>query len=202
MAMPRGSETSTQLTWLRQLGDEELMGLVAKADPRAFETIYDRHCAAVFSLAYRICGVRSTAEEVAQEAFLVIWRSGARYDRTRGSVRSWLLTIVHNTAIDVLRRATAQERNRATDERAADVLEAPDRTEVEAARREAARSVRVLIEQLPSDQRRVVELAYFGGFTHEEIAQILDAPLGTVKGRMRLALEKMRSSMTETGVTL
>jgi RNA polymerase sigma-70 factor (ECF subfamily) len=202
MAMPRRSDTPSHVSWLRQLGDEELMGFVAKGDPRAFETIYDRHCTAVFSLAYRICGVRSTADEVAQEAFLAIWRSGGRYDRTRGSVRSWLLTIVHNAAIDMLRRATAQERNRAADDQAADVLEAPERTDVEAARREAARSVRTLIEELPRDQRRVVELAYFGGFTHEEIAQMLDAPLGTVKGRMRLALEKMRLTMTATGVTL
>jgi RNA polymerase sigma-70 factor (ECF subfamily) len=186
------------LTALRQLGDEELMQLVAGGDPRAFEIIYERHGTAVFSLAYRICGVRATAEEVAQEAFLAIWRSGARYDRTRGSVRTWLLGVVHNRAIDMLRRTTAHDRRRASDEQAADWIEAPERTDVEVARREEARSVRVLLDELPSEQRRVVELAYFGGFTHEQIARMLDAPLGTVKGRMRLALEKMRSSMDPT----
>jgi RNA polymerase sigma-70 factor, ECF subfamily len=178
------------------------MQLVAGGDPRAFETIYERHCTAVFSLAYRICGVRTTAEEIAQEAFLAIRRSGARYDRTRGSVRTWLLGIVHNRAIDTLRRTTVHERQRVADEQAAEGLEAAERTDVEAARRETARSVRVLIDELPSEQRRVVELAYFGGFTHEEIAQMLDAPLGTVKGRMRLALEKMRSSMAAGEVAL
>jgi RNA polymerase sigma-70 factor (ECF subfamily) len=81
-------------------------------------------------------------------------------------------------------------------------VEAPDRTDLEAARLDTARSVRALIDQLPGEQRRVIELAYFGGFTHEEIAQVLGAPLGTVKGRMRLALEKMRSSMAATEVTL
>jgi len=173
------------------------MALVAKGDPQAFETIYERHATAVFSLAYRICGVRTTAEEVAQEAFLTIWRSGARYDRTRGSVRTWLLGIVHNRAIDMVRRSAVHERRRAADEQAAEVLAAPERTDAEAARRETARSVRALIDNLPPAQRRVVDLAYFGGFTHEEIARILDAPVGTVKGRMRLALEKMRSGMAD-----
>jgi RNA polymerase sigma-70 factor (ECF subfamily) len=180
---------------LRRLGDEELMQLVAAGEPRAFEVIYERHSTAAFSLAYRICGVRATAEEVAQEAFLAIWRSGARYDRARGSVRTWLLGVVHNRSIDTIRRTTTHERRRAADEQAADWIEAPERTEVEVARREEARSVRVLLDELPAEQRRVVELAYFGGFTHEQIAQMLGAPLGTVKGRMRLALEKMRSSM-------
>jgi RNA polymerase sigma-70 factor (ECF subfamily) len=200
MAIPRRSPGSSGTAWLRQLGDEDLMQLVAAGDARAFETIYERHCTAVFSLAYRISGVRVTAEEIAQEAFLAIWRSGARYDRTRGSVRTWLLGIVHNRAIDMLRRSAVHERRRAADEQAAEALEAPERTDAEAARRETARSVRALIDDLPREQRKVVDLAYFGGFTHEEIAQILDAPVGTVKGRMRLALEKMRSSMASDEV--
>jgi RNA polymerase sigma-70 factor (ECF subfamily) len=186
------------LAALRHLGDEELMQLVAGGDARAFELIYERHSTAVFSLAYRIGGVRATAEEVAQEAFLAIWRSGARYDRARGSVRTWLLGVAHNRAIDTLRRTTARERRQTSDEQAADWIEAPERTDAEVARREEARSVRVLLDELPSEQRRVVELAYFGGFTHEQIAQMLDSPLGTVKGRMRLALEKMRSSLDRT----
>ena len=174
------------------------MQLVAGGDPRAFEVVYERHCTAAFSLAYRICGVRASAEEAAQEAFLAIWRSGARYDRGRGSVRTWVLGVVHNRSIDMLRRTTVHERRRANDERAAESIEAPERTEVEVARRDQARSVRVLVDALPDDQRRVIELAYFGGFTHEQIAGMLDAPLGTVKGRMRLALEKLRESVGPT----
>jgi RNA polymerase sigma-70 factor (ECF subfamily) len=200
MAIPRQSLGSSVASWLRQLADEDLMQLVAGGDPRAFETIYERHATAVFSLAYRICGVQGTAEEVAQDAFLTIWRSGARYDRTRGSVRTWLLGIVHNRAIDMLRRSAVHERRRAADEQAAAGLEAPEQTDAEAVRRETARSVRAVMEELPSEQRRVVDLAYFGGFTHEEIARILDAPVGTIKGRMRLALEKMRSSMADSEV--
>ncbi|HLY49720.1 MAG TPA: RNA polymerase sigma factor [Solirubrobacteraceae bacterium] len=200
MAIPRQTPGSSGTAWLRQLGDEDLMPLVAGGDPRAFETIYERHATAVFSLAYRICGVRGTAEEVAQEAFLTIWRSGARYDRTRGSVRTWLLGIAHNRAIDVLRRNAVHDRRRAADERAAAELESPEHTDAEAVRRETARSIRTLMDQLPNEQRRVVDLAYFGGFTHEEIARMLDAPVGTVKGRMRLALEKLRASLADQEV--
>jgi RNA polymerase sigma-70 factor, ECF subfamily len=195
MATQRRSHARPADPGLRQLGDEDLMQLVAGGDARAFEVIYERHCTVVFSLAYRICGVRAAAEEVAQEAFLAIWRSGARYDRTRGSVRTWLLGVVHNRAIDSLRRSTVHDRLRAADDQAAERIEAPERTEVEVARREEARSMQAVLGALPSEQRRVVELAYFGGFTHEQIAEMLGAPLGTVKGRMRLALEKMRASI-------
>jgi RNA polymerase sigma-70 factor (ECF subfamily) len=195
MSVHRRGQVRLGEAGLHQLADEELMQLIAGGDPRAFEVVYERHCTAVFSLAYRICGARASAEEIAQEVFLTIWRSGARYDRTRGSVRTWLLGVAHNRAIDALRRSAVRERTRAADEHAAESIEAPERTEVEAARREEARSVRVLIDELPDDQRRVIELAYFGGFTHEQIARMLDAPLGTVKGRMRLALEKMRDSI-------
>jgi RNA polymerase sigma-70 factor (ECF subfamily) len=181
---------------LRGLGDEELMRLVAGGDARAFELVYERHCTVAFSLAYRICGVQAAAEEVAQEAFLAIWRSGARYDRSRASVRTWLLGIVHNRAIDAVRRGTVHERRRAFESEAADQLEAPERTEVEAARREEARAVRALLHELPGQQRRVIELAYFGGFTHEEIAHTLELPLGTVKSRMRLGLDRMREGMS------
>jgi RNA polymerase sigma-70 factor (ECF subfamily) len=195
MPTQRRSHARSGGSGLLQLGDEDLMQLVASGDARAFEVIYERHCTAVFSLAYRICGVRAAAEEVAQEAFLAIWRSGARYDRTRGSVRTWLLGVVHNRAIDNIRRSTVHDRLRAADDQAAERVEAAERTDVEVARREEARSVREVVGALPTDQRRVVELAYFGGFTHEQIAEMLDAPLGTVKGRMRLALEKLRASI-------
>jgi RNA polymerase sigma-70 factor, ECF subfamily len=87
------------------------------------------------------------------------------------------------------------QRHQTSDEQAAERLEAPERTDVEVARRDEARSMRLLLDELPQEQRRVVELAYFGGFTHEQIAQMLDLPLGTVKGRMRLALEKMRANI-------
>jgi RNA polymerase sigma-70 factor, ECF subfamily len=185
---------------LSSLADEELMVLVARGEARAFETVYERHCGAAFSLAYRMCGSRALAEDVAQEAFLSIWRSGGRYDRARGSVRTWVLGIVHNRAIDALRRSVVHDRRRASDEGIEERFEARERTEVEAARRDEAKQIRGMLEALPEDQSRVIELAYFGGFTHSEIAEMLGAPIGTVKGRMRLGLEKLRGQLALQGV--
>jgi RNA polymerase sigma-70 factor (ECF subfamily) len=187
---------------LRSLADEDVMQLVRRGDARAFEIIYERHSSAAFSLAYRMMGTRAGAEDVTQDAFLSLWRSGARYDRARGSVRTWVLGIVHHRAIDALRRATVHDRRRAGDEGIEERFEATERTDVEAARREEAGVVRGALETLPSDQCQVIELAYFGGFTHTEIAEMLDAPVGTIKGRMRLGLKKMRATLGEGQVAI
>ena len=187
---------------LRSLADEDVMQLVRRGDAQAFEVVYERHSAAAFSLAYRMMGTRSGAEDVTQDAFLSLWRSGARYDRARGSVRTWVLGIVHHRAIDALRRATVHDRRRAGDEGIEERFEATERTDVEAARREEAGVVRGALESLPSDQCQVIELAYFGGFTHTEIAEMLDAPVGTIKGRMRLGLQKMRAHLGEGQVAI
>jgi len=191
--MPRAREN--EVDGLRELADEDLMQLVKRGEARAFELVYERHSGAAFSLAYRMCGNRVAAEDVTQEAFLAIWRSGARYDRARGSVRTWVLGIVHNRAIDSLRRSVVHDRRRASDEGIEERFEAKERTEAEVARRDEARSVRELIDELPAEQSRVIELAYFGGFTHTEIAEMLKTPIGTVKGRMRLGLEKLRARL-------
>jgi RNA polymerase sigma-70 factor, ECF subfamily len=180
---------------LRRLADEELMQLVARNDPDAFAVLLERHADAAFSLAYRMCGRHAIAEDVTQEAFLAIWRSGARYDSTRGSVRTWVLGIVHHRAVDSLRRNDVHARRRAGEEGLEESLEATERTEVQAIDNEAARELRGALDELPRDQRRVIELAYFGGFTHVEIASMLEEPIGTVKGRMRLGLKKLRDQL-------
>jgi RNA polymerase sigma-70 factor, ECF subfamily len=187
---------------LRSLADEDVMQLVRRGDARAFEVIYERHSGAAFSLAYRMMGTRGGAEDVTQDAFLSMWRSGARYDRARGSVRTWVLGIVHHRAIDALRRATVHDRRRAGDEGIEERFEATERTDVEAVRREEAGTVRNALSSLPADQCQVIELAYFGGFTHTEIADMLDAPVGTIKGRMRLGLKKMRAQLGEGRVAV
>jgi RNA polymerase sigma-70 factor, ECF subfamily len=188
---------------LTQLADEDLMQLVRRGDAQAFEVVYERHATAAYSLAYRMTQSRITAEDVVQEAFLSLWRSGARYDRGRGSVRTWVLGIVHNRAIDALRRAFVHDRRRASDEGIEERFAAAERTDVEVARRDEAREVRDALAQLPTEQSRVIELAYFGGYSQSEIASLLDTPIGTVKGRMRLGLEKMRGRLgapiTEAG---
>ena len=173
------------------------MQLVQRGDPRAFELLYDRHGGAAYSLAYRIVGKQGTAEDVVQEALISIWRSRLRYDQTRGSVRTWVLGIVHNRGIDSLRRSTVHDRRRETLDVVEERFEARERTEVEVARREEARTVRGALETLPAEQRQTIELAYFGGFTQTQIAELLDQPVGTVKGRMRLGLDKMRRQLVE-----
>ncbi len=182
---------------IRDLADEEVMQLVQDGNPRAFELLYDRHGSAAFSLAYRMVGNRVTAEDIIQEAMLSIWRSRLRYDQTRGSVRTWVLGIVHNRAIDALRRSIVHDRRRETMDGVEERHEARERTDVEVARREEARSIRSALDTLPEEQRRTIELAYFGGFSHSQIAELLHEPIGTVKGRMRLGLDKMRRQLSE-----
>ena len=171
------------------------MALVREGDPRAFEVIFDRHSGPAFSLAYRMCGRRAMAEDVVQEAFLSLWRTGARYDRRRGSVRNWVLGVVHNRAIDTFRKGLIRDSRNVTDEGLAERLPAGDETDVEVVRRQEAAQVRSALGQLPDDQRQVIELAYFGGFSHTKIADMLGLPPGTVKGRMRLGLTKMRMAL-------
>ncbi len=175
------------------------MHRVYDGDARAFEVIFDRHSGVAFSLAYRMCGRRTMAEDVVQEAFLSLWRSGARYDRARGSVRSWVLGVVHNRAVDAFRRGAVKQGRDVADEGLAEQLVAPERTDTEVERREEAHQVRHALDGLPDDQRQVIELAYFGGFTHSQIAKMLELPAGTVKGRMRLGLTKMRMALGDPG---
>ena len=183
---------------MQKLADEDLMTLVERKDPGAFEILYDRHGGAAYSLAHRIVGDPGAAEDVTQEAFLSIWRSGARFDPARGSVRSWTLGVVRNRSIDALRRQAGRAPKLDFDDDAALAAQpAGELTDSEAIRRETARRVRGAMQELPEEQSEVIGLAYFGGFTHSEIAQMLSMPLGTVKGRMRLGLEKIRLSLAE-----
>jgi RNA polymerase sigma-70 factor (ECF subfamily) len=175
------------------------MELVDRKDPDAFERFYDRHSGAAFSLAHRIVGDRVAAQDVIQEAFLSIWRSSVPYDRARGSVRAWVLGIIRNRSIDSLRRGSMPSRRLDLDDDA--VLEgrpAAEMTDSEAIRRDMATRVRGVLTELPDDQSQVLALAYFGGFSQSEIAEMLSAPLGTIKGRMRLGLEKMRAALAES----
>ncbi len=181
---------------LRKLADEELMEFVCRDEAVAFEIVLERHADAAFSLAYRMIGRRALAEDVVQEALLSLWRTGARYDRSRGSVRNWILGITHHRAVDALRRDGLRTGKNVSDDDLHERLEAPERTDVEVVRRDEAREIRTAIDELPAEQVRVIELAYFGGFTHTEIATMLHLPIGTVKGRMRLGLEKMRSRLS------
>ena len=175
------------------------MALVYTGDTRAFEVIFDRHAGAAFALAHRMCGRRPLAEEIVQEAFVSLWRSRARYDPCRGSVRSWVLRVVHNRAIDAFRRELPSSSHDvpADDDWISEALPARERTEDQVERRDDARLVRSALDDLPRDQRQVIELAYYGGLSHAQIATALGLPAGTVKGRMRLGLSKLRLALGE-----
>lgn len=180
---------------LGRLGDGELIRLARDGRLEAFEAIYGRHSAAAYSLAYRICGRRVDAEDAVQAAFLALWRSRDHFDESRGELRSWLLGMVHNSAIDRVRRMGVHERRRASSSGIEERLEAPERTDEEAQAREQAAEVRGALRVLPQEQRRVIELAYFDGLTHAAIAARLELPVGTVKGRMRLGLLKLHAQL-------
>jgi RNA polymerase sigma-70 factor (ECF subfamily) len=179
---------------LDRLADEELMPLVAGADADAFRVVLERHGDAAFSLAYRMCGRSPLAEDVTQEAMLTVWRRASAYDSGRGSLRTWILTIVHNRAIDVLRGAARHTRRAARVEEGTDAIKLPssERTDAEAIGNVEADSLRSALELLPDAQRQAIELAYYGGFSQSEIADMLGEPLGTIKGRLRIGLGKLR----------
>lgn len=174
------------------------MSFVAEGDAHAFAVLYHRHLRAAVALAMQMCARRAIAEEVVQEAFLSFWRSRAHFDRRRGSVRTWVLGIVRNRAIDTLRQSVAHELATTSEEGLAELLEARELTEREVALRERARALRAALDGLPPEQSRVIALAYYGGYSHSEIATMLDTPVGTVKGRMRLGLRKMAVSVPAT----
>jgi RNA polymerase sigma-70 factor (ECF subfamily) len=163
------------------------------------EALYDKYGGLAFGLAFRILKDRTAAEDVVQEAFIGLWRNARSYDTGRGSLRSWLLSIVHNRAIDRL-RGTTRMRKDSQIESVERLVEVPDAWDAVSVRLERYQ-IREGFAQLPENQRQTLELAYFGGYTHQEIAGKMGVPLGTVKGRMRMGLEKMRSFLQARGVT-
>lgn len=171
--------------------DATLLRDAHAGDSAAFAAVYDRHAGAAFRLADRLMHGRSAAEDVVQDAFLTLWRSGG-FDPSRGSLRSYLLAIVHSRAVDRLRRDARSARYASLDEDdLQEHLPAADRTDLDVERLEVGRTVRAALAELPDAQRRALELSYFGGLSQPEIALILREPLGTVKSRMRLGLEKL-----------
>jgi RNA polymerase sigma-70 factor (ECF subfamily) len=179
--------------------ESELVAALRRREPRAMEVLYDRFGRQAFGLAYRIMGDGPSAEDVVQEAFLTLWRQAERIDPTRGKVGSFLMTMVHHKAIDALRAKQGRTARQIS----------IDLAEVEKVGSDVAERViqslsrdeiRKALANIPDDQRLPIEMAYFEGLTHVEIAEALALPLGTVKSRVRLGLEKMRTAM-QTGHT-
>ena len=179
--------------------DEEIAAQLKRGEAAAVGRLYDQYGPLAYSLALRILNDRSSAEDVVQDAFVGVWRNAESFDASRGSIRNWLLSIVHNRAIDRL-RGTARIRHEGQLQAIERTAQVPDAWEALALDLER-KQIREALTQLPEAQRRTLELAYFGGHTHVEIARLMDVPLGTVKGRMRMGLEKMRSFLLARGVT-
>jgi len=172
--------------------DDQVIAALAARDLSALAVLYDRYGRMGYALAYRILGESEGAEDVVHDAFLAAWRGAPGYRRERGNVRGWLLSIVHHRAVDILRRKTAFRP--APLEAAEDRADDAD-TAGEAVRNLERASVREALVALPAAQRKTIELAYFGGYTQVELAEIMGVPLGTVKGRMRIGLQKLRRAL-------
>jgi RNA polymerase sigma-70 factor (ECF subfamily) len=173
------------------LADEELISLVEQSDAEAFAMLYDRHSRPAYSLAYRMMGEKQAAEDLLQDALLKVWRAAASYRPERGSVRTWILSIVHNRGIDQLRSLASRRRTQERVEASAPRVQ-PSEAFTQAWRNTQREQVREALGTLPAEQLKILELAYFSGYTHVEISELLGVPLGTVKGRMRLGLKKVK----------
>lgn len=160
-------------------------------DEGAVAVLYDRYSSAAYGLALRITGEGATAEDVVQDAFVSVWRQCGRFDPDRGQVKSWLLTIVHHKAIDAVRRKSGRN-ERSLPEGAEEFVSSRGGPGELAESVMDAEAVRAAVRLVPKDQRETIEMAYFLGLTHVEISQQMGVPLGTVKSRLRIGLEKMR----------
>lgn len=179
------------------LTDAELLHRVADQDVDAFGAFYDRQVGVAFAIAFRVVGTRTRADDVCQEAFLSVWRSAGRFDAALGAPGTWVATIVHNKAIDHVRRERRARDRELRGDALCDRLAATPRddTEATALRGAQAAEVRGLLDVLNDDQREAIELAFYGGCTHVEIAARLGVPLGTVKARINRGLARMRAPL-------
>ena len=186
-----------------ELSDEALIQAIAAGAVWAMEPLYQRYNRILFSLAYRMVADHQVAEDLIQDAFLSVWRRAISYSSQSGAVRSWLISIVHHRTIDYLRGV---RRRSVLKEMTWEEAELDERTAFPDVWDEAWRSVqssqvRAALMSIPTDQRMVIELAYFQGWTHTEIAQGCEIPLGTVKARMRLGLQHLKKALLQMGVT-
>ena len=181
-----------------QLSDEALLGLCASADESALGELYDRYGRVAYGLALRIVRDRDLAEDAVQEGFLAVWRSAGAFLAEQGKPSTWILTLVHRRAVDLVRREE-RRRSEPLEEVAQPTGEA---TDDEAWLRAQRQVVQQALRQLPPEQREAIELAYYGGFTQSELAQRLGQPLGTIKSRMFAGLRRLRELLVETGLDL
>jgi RNA polymerase sigma-70 factor (ECF subfamily) len=183
---------------LQEASDSTLVLAIARYQQPALAEAYRRHGGAVFALARRLLGDQALAEEVVQEIFLRLWTQPDRFDSERGTLRSFLLAQSHGRAVDLLRSETSRRRREEREARQA--AEAGYDIEREVLDLAMGDQVKQVLGRLPVEERRVIELAYFGGLTYREVAARLDQPEGTVKSRIRAGLRRMRSDLVDAGI--
>jgi RNA polymerase sigma-70 factor (ECF subfamily) len=192
-----GGQAATSGRDLARLSDEALLALVSRDDDLALAELYDRYGRAAYSLALRVLRDPALAEDAVQEAFLTIWRTAGSFLADRAKPNTWILTLAHRRAVDLVRR---EQRRRAAPLESADAHEADaPSTETTVELRDRRQIVQEALKKLPADQREALELAYYGGFTQSELAERLAVPLGTVKSRMFAGLRRLRDLLAEAG---
>lgn len=175
---------------IRRAEEAALLVRIREKDERAIEALYSRYSGPLYSLAYQVTGADRFAQDVVQEVFVAVWKDAARFDPSRGAVSSWLFALARHKAIDLVRKE--QNVRKHTADVDLEFHEADDDVDQEAWLRLRRDTVRAAIQQLPEAQRTALELAFFAGLTHVEVAEKLDIPLGTAKTRIRTALLKLR----------
>ncbi len=184
------------------LSDKALLDAIAGGAAWAMESLYQRYSRSLYSLVYRMVANQQVAEDLLQDVFLAVWRCATSYSPQTGTVRSWLFSIMHHRTIDYLRRAHRQSTLQEVQLEEIELHESvtsPD-TWDEAWRSMKSSNVRAALLKIPAEQRLVIELAYFQGWTHTEIAEGMQIPLGTVKGRMRLGLTHLKQILIQMGM--
>jgi len=184
---------------LAHLSDEALVALAARSEQSALAELYDRFGRPAYGLALRILRDESLAEDAVQEAFLALWRTAARFVPERGTASTWILTLVHRRAVDIVRR---EERRRADALEQAPEPESREAVDEEAWLRLQRERVQDALRKLPDQQREAIELAYYGGFTQSELAERLGQPLGTIKSRMFGGLARLRELLGDPGMEM
>jgi RNA polymerase sigma-70 factor (ECF subfamily) len=178
--------------------DATLLQQILQRDMRAFEQLYDRHCRLVYGLVFRIVQQAGTAEEIVQDVFLQLWRNASQYDAARGPFLPWLLTMSRNRALDTLRLKSERQRRREEQTEELPAISAVPQFEKQLDEKRRASRIRELMTSLQPQQKRAIELAYFEGLSHTEIAETLKEPLGTVKSWIRNGLLRLREGLQAT----
>jgi RNA polymerase sigma factor (sigma-70 family) len=182
---------------LSEARDRELVQRIGRGDGDAFRGLFGRYAPSAMALARRVARQPFLAEEIVQEAFLAVWRNPSGYDQQRGSVRAWLMGMVHHRAVDAVRREEAQRR-RVEESMVSDPVVSPDPADDVADEidlPEERKAVRAALDALPAEQREVIELMYFGGLSQSKISERLGLPLGTVKSRTLLGMRRLRGAI-------